>query len=164
MPKVTHVKKARKAIPEAGIAVGESYYHWSFMSGGRGGPKQVSKTPPKPSQLTQSEFWGAVYALQEDDATPEFDDLESAIETMKSELENIRDACQEKFDNLPEGFQNGSGGELQQGRIDACEEAINTLESIDTTYDGEDKEEDRLNWRDEQWQEAIEAVNNISCD
>ena len=28
MPRVIHVKKARKARPEYGIAVGDSYYWW----------------------------------------------------------------------------------------------------------------------------------------
>jgi hypothetical protein len=102
------------------------------MQGGRGGPKRYSKERPKPSQLTQSEFWGAVYGLIESSQdVPDYADLESSAEEIKSELENIRDETQEKFDNLPEGFQNGQTGEQLQARIDSVDEAISTIEGID---------------------------------
>ena len=72
MPRVKHVQSARKAIPSAGIEVGDSYYWWKFRYGG----KRVSKTYPKRSQLTQS-LWSSVYAAQEEleEAKANADDL-----------------------------------------------------------------------------------------
>jgi len=87
MARATFVKSARKDYPDHGIKKGESYWHWAFMQGGRGGAKRYSKTEPRPSQLTQSEFWGNVLGLQEGSgATPDLDDSESQIEDIKSQL------------------------------------------------------------------------------
>lgn len=60
MARAHFVKKARKDNPA--VKAGESYYWWKF----RRGPKRYSKERPRPSQLTQSEFYGQVYGLQED--------------------------------------------------------------------------------------------------
>lgn len=38
MPRVTHVKKARKAIPGTDIKVGDSYYWWKFRGEPLTGP------------------------------------------------------------------------------------------------------------------------------
>jgi hypothetical protein len=59
MPKVNHVKCARKDNPEHDIKAGESYYWWSMMQGSRG-VKHYSKTYPKRSQLTNSDFFKPV--------------------------------------------------------------------------------------------------------
>lgn len=130
MPRVTFVKSARKDNPVA--KKGESYYWWKFMQGGRGGPKRYSKERPKQSQLTQSEFWGAIYGLREShEDTPAYDDLESSAEEIKGELESIRDETQGKYDNLPDGLQQGQSGELLQTRIDSVDNAISEIEGID---------------------------------
>lgn len=47
MPRVHHVK-ALKDYPEAGIKKGDMYCHWAFFRG----PKQLSKIPPRRSQIT----------------------------------------------------------------------------------------------------------------
>ncbi len=52
MARAHFVKKARKDNPAAGIKAGDSYYWWKFRRGG----KHYSKTAPRPSQLTQSEY------------------------------------------------------------------------------------------------------------
>jgi hypothetical protein len=57
MARAHFVKKARKAIPGTDIKKGDSYYWWKFRFGG----KRTSKTAPKASQLTQSEFWVVGY-------------------------------------------------------------------------------------------------------
>ncbi len=59
MPRVTHVKKARKDNPVC--KAGESYYWWKFRYGG----KRYSLTRPRPSQLTQSAYFGGLRALCE---------------------------------------------------------------------------------------------------
>jgi len=60
MPRVNFVQKARKDNPVA--KAGESYYWWKFRYGG----KHYSLTRPRESQLTQSEFLGAMYSLLEE--------------------------------------------------------------------------------------------------
>jgi len=99
MPRVHFVKKARKPNPVAEI--GEPYYWWKFRYGG----KRFSKTHPKQSQLTQSEFLGRYYAIQEGLNEgcyfTDFDTLNDGIETLRNELEELMEETQEKLDNMP---------------------------------------------------------------
>jgi hypothetical protein len=142
MAKVNHVKSARKDYPEAGIKKGESYYWWEFRFGGT----HRSKTPPKPSQLTQSEFLSTLYSAKErmeaiDTSNYEtVSDLESEIEEIRSDLEQLKDDTQEKLDNMPEGLQQGDTGQLLQERIDNLDGLISELEGID--FQEPDSEED----------------------
>jgi len=178
MARATFVKSARKDYPEHGIKKGESYWHWAFMQGGRGGAKRFSKTQPKPSQLTQSEFWGSVLGLQEDnESVPDLDDIESRIEDIKSDIETWRDEQEERKSNLPDSLQDGSSGELLQSRYDALDECANTLDSVDFSYeqgekqDGESDEEyetrieeEKQSRAEEIWNEVTDALSSISCD
>lgn len=59
-----------------------------------------------------------------------------AIEALKTKLEEIRDDVetfaseeQEKFDNMPEGLQQGEAGEKIQQSADNIETAISDLET-----------------------------------
>ncbi len=148
------------------------------MQGGRGGPKRYSKERPKQSQLTQSEFWGAVYGLQEQyETVPDFDDIESGIDEIKSELENIKDETQGKFDNMPQGLQDGDSGQLLQERVDALESVISDLDSVDVSIelgeeieameDGDEKAlattEAKNQRAEEIWSEVTDTLSNISC-
>lgn len=152
MPKVYHVK-ARKDYPESGIRKGEMYYKWSIKTGPASGRSYRSKTRPKPSQLTGSEFMGALYAIEEnlgDLSLPTEgsikDRLESVVsdlESIVSDLEDLRNETQEKLDNMPEGLQQGSTGELLQERIDALESVISDLERVkDNPPEREDQDDD----------------------
>jgi hypothetical protein len=133
MAKVHEVKSARKANKAAGIKVGDSYYWWAFRFGG----KRVSKTYPRRSQLTQSEFYSAVYDLEdrigdmkiEDYATAE--DLKSDLEDIASEIRQLGEEQDDKFNNMPEGLQQGDVGQLLEERRDACESWADELEAID---------------------------------
>lgn len=145
MTKVTHVKRARKAIPEAGIAIGDAYYWWKFRYGGI----HRSKTPPKPSQLTQSTFVSTMLELQERaegiaaglrDGSTTCSDAESELQEIASEVSSAGEECQSSLDNMPEGLQQGSTGELLQARIDACETIADDLEGVDIP-DEEDPED-----------------------
>ena len=125
MPKVTHVKKARKAYPEAGIEKGDSYYWWAFMRG----PTICSKTAPTRSQLTRSPHLGAGYDLE--DRLGELSPDESCIteiESIISDLETARDEAQDNLDNMPEQLQETN---VLNEYIEAFDEMISTLESID---------------------------------
>jgi hypothetical protein len=141
MPRVHHVKHARKDYPDHGIKKGEPYYWWKFRTGGIGGSKRFSKTPPTPSQLTQSEFLSTLYSIQEewDAADMEHkDDVISAIENAKGALEELRDDTQNKLDNMPDGLQQGDTGQMMQDRIAALETLIDTLDSVDLEDEDQD--------------------------
>lgn len=129
--KLHKVEKARKAIPEAGIEKGDSYYWWKPYRGGR----RVSKKKPKPSQLMSSEFLSNVFCAQEDleaacTETATRKDLIQALEDAKSVLEEQGDEQQDKFSNLPENFQNGEQGERMTARQEACEQLVSEIEDI----------------------------------
>lgn len=150
------------------IAKGESYYWWQFMNG----PLNVSKTAPKPSQLTQSNYLSQLYSIQEDIAEwnpVDQDEVEAGVGDFKERLESLRDECQESKDNMPDSLQDSPTGELLQERIDACEEAISEFENIDTDYDGpgserevdDDWEEEEKDALQEWINEKVEEVQNI---
>lgn len=140
--KVTKVNKARKAIPEAGIKVGDTYYWWKFRYGG----KRYSKTYPKRQQLTQSSYYAAVFDIE--DRIGELhkmstaDDLKSEIESIMDDIESLRDEQEEKLMSMPDHLQEtSSSGQLLQERIDALESAYSEFESIDLDYDEPSEEE-----------------------
>jgi len=132
MPKVNTVKKARKDYPDFGIKKGDTYYYWSFNFG----PTVKSKTYPKRSQLTRSDFLAQLWDLE--DGLPErfhnldnVSDIESELETLKDEIQNLLDGTQEKYDNMPEQLQESSdAGQTLQERIDALENWISDLDGI----------------------------------
>ena len=150
MARVHLVKAARKAIPEAGIVKGEPYYWWKFRYGG----KRVSKTPPKRSQLTQSDFYARLWDI-EDDVVSQAEansDLASVRDDVVSQLQELRDETEEKLNNMPEGLQQGSTGELLQERIDALESAIDEYEGLEL----EEPSDDDLNLDDERNEDETE--------
>src|SRR5215813_2956291 len=102
MPKV-HELKAAKDYPDIDVKKGETYYKWSIKLQ-RGGIVRKSKTYPRPSQLTVSDFWVAYYSAREafEDAlagADSFASLEDARSDFASELETIRDEQDEKRNN-----------------------------------------------------------------
>ena len=132
MSKVTFVKKARK--DNAVCKKGESYYWWQFAYCAA----QLSKLPPKPSQLMRSEFLSTIYELCErieacDVDTPE--EVADFIEEVKDEIECLRDETQDKLDNMPDQLQDAKTGQMMQERIDGCDEMISSLEDIDCDVD-----------------------------
>lgn len=150
MARAVFVKSARKARPEYGIAVGDSYYWWKFRFGGT----HYSKTPPKRSQLTQSPFLSQLYELQDrisDIKAEDRDDLKSQIEEICSEIENLRDECQESLDNMPDQLQESDTGQMLQERVEALDGWKDELENIDT------EDEDR------ELTELIEEVQGTDC-
>lgn len=141
MPKVHFVKSARKANPRYGIEVGDSYYHWAFMVGGRGGPKICSKTKPTRSQLTNSDFLKSLYGIYDDDLasietaindsanTPDWSSIPDDPETIAESLRELGQEQQEKFDNMPDGLQQGDTGQMLEQRASGCEAAADEIES-----------------------------------
>lgn len=142
MPRVHYVKKARKDNPVA--QKGEPYYWWKFRYGG----KRYSKTYPKASQLTQSDFLRWLYDWQEQTI-----DTWDALQDMIEEFTERREECEESLENMPDSLRESSAsGELLQLRVDMLEEWVGELEGLDEEEfieEGEDGEEffngERLN-------------------
>ena len=99
MARATFVKAAAKDYPEHGIKKGEPYYWWKF----RHDRDRISKTPPRPSQLTQSEYLGRVYGIQEriEDATAD-DSLRDLAEELADELRELAVKNGEEFAACPD--------------------------------------------------------------
>jgi hypothetical protein len=137
MTKVHMVKHARKNYPEHGIVKGDTYYWWQFAFR----PKQFSKTPPKPAQLTQSAFLQSLYEIQDRirNLSPEtVQDLSSELEEIINDIENLRDEQEEKRNNMPEQLQESNSGELLQERYDGLDSWISELQSIDLDFEPEE--------------------------
>lgn len=80
-------------------------------------------------------------------------DLAGFAADAKGIVESCRDEEQEYFDNMPEGFQNADRGSNAQSAIDAMEEAIGHLETIEST--------DETTTFEDLQSEAQEAVEGI---
>lgn len=175
MARATFVKKAQKDYPEHGIKKGESYYWWKFRFGG----KHFSKTQPSRSQLTQSEFYGRVYDLEDRIAALEADEnLPSEIEDIASELRDIASECEDKRNNMPESLQDSDSGQLLEERAQAMESAADEFESIDfndapeSTDMGDETDEETCRRQveadeevsDDYWQTKLEEVQAITID
>lgn len=130
MPRVTFVKKARKDNPAC--KKGESYYWWALMSGDRYGPKRYSKTMPKPSQLTNSEFLGTMGDIEEEIGSLAADDgLEDSVADIAGRIRELGEEQKGKFDNMPDSLQQGEIGQLLEERANKCSEIADELENID---------------------------------
>jgi len=175
MAKVHFVKKARKAIPHAGIKVGDSYYWWALrMPGSRSGTKRVSKTRPRPSQLTLSEYRGNAYSIEEDvtdafTAVATKDDVTALVDLLNEKASEVRDLGSEqddKFSNMPEGLQQGDTGQLLESRRDCCESTANYLESAASEIENIDYEDcdDKAGFTEDEYfvSEAQNIASNIS--
>jgi len=123
--KVHFVKSARKDNPVA--KAGESYYWWKPMVGGRGGAKRYSKTPPTRSQLTQSEFLSALYEIEDGSMAnaQEPGDFRDIAEALRDLGQEQRD----KYDNMPEGLQQGDTGQTLDERASNCESWADEIEN-----------------------------------
>jgi hypothetical protein len=135
---------ANKDYPEHGIKKGERYWKWKFRYGG----KHMSATPPKPSQLTQREDHGAILRAQEINP-PEWDaenreEIADSINDMLAELESGKDAAQEKYDNLPENFQQAEQGQNLETLVSECEDCMTELENIRDELQDKDHEFDSI--------------------
>jgi hypothetical protein len=163
MPKVMHVK-AGKDYPEFGIAKGEMHYTWNLMLGPRSSRTYRQKLPPKRSQLTTSSFLSAVYDIEDSIAALQsLDDIEDIVQSLR----DLAEEEEEKYDNMPEGLQQGSTGQMIESRKDGCESAADELEQIETEFDEEEPEDDseKGEWqerKDEWLAERLEEARNVS--
>lgn len=135
MPKVT-TQKASRDYPDYGIKKGDMYYAWSFFRQ----PRQISKTAPKPSQLTQREELRLMLEAQEAAAELKWEEGErefliDQVSAIVDLLNEARDAAQDKYDNMPENFQQGEHGQFLETFVSECDDAIGELEEIGSDLD-----------------------------
>lgn len=122
------------------IEKGQSYWWWQFKNG----PKRLSKTKPKRSQLTQSNYLSQLYDLEDRIGSAEAsdpDELQALVEELTADLENLKEETEGSLENMPENLQSSPTGELLQERIDALDNAISELEGIDLEYEEPDEDE-----------------------
>lgn len=143
MTKLHHVKKARKAVPHAGIEPGDSYYWWAFFRM----PKQYSKTRPPSSALIRSPFLRSIAEIEEDFDTfnPGDDDLEERRDHNVEAVRELGQEAYEAFENMPESLQQGDTGILLEQRHEQCEEWAEEMENCE--YPDRDDYEDEEDWK-----------------
>lgn len=129
MARVHFVKAARKDNPVA--KVGEPYYWWAFRTGG----KHYSKTPPRRSQLTQSEKLGRAYELSERledierDGDSTEDSLQEAVENAVTEFQLVCEEVRELADEYRESAESIRNSFAESPTADECDEKADSLES-----------------------------------
>jgi len=159
MTRAHFVKKSRtEQTTDSGekLPIGSSYWWWKFNFSSH---KHVSKTQPGAAQLTQSGFEQELISIQEDIGNIDSTDLESGVQSVVEHIEQLRDECQEKLDNMPESLQeSSSSGQLLQERIDALESWKDDLEAVDLDVDEADVEDTVRDEMQEEWEvpEALE--------
>jgi hypothetical protein len=182
MPRVTYVKKARKDHPAGGIKKGDSYYWWKFRYGG----KRFSRTPPRQSQLTNSDKLSRVYAAQEsvEDAMGESalpDDWRGAVEDAANEVREVGEEYQESCDNIRDQFTDSPTADECEEKAEACESVASEMDDIDfdslpdKPEDGDEPEEpedpgeepqedDKNTWGDHESYEEAKAEWDLKSD
>ncbi len=156
MARVITVKKARKDYPAYGIKKGETYYHWSFKNGG----KYKSKSYPRRSQLTRSEFYGQLYDIEDAIGALSADEsLADEVNSIASDLRSLGEECADRLSNMPDSLQYSSTGELLQERADECESKADELENIASEIDVDSKEEDES--EEDYYERMLQEVQDI---
>lgn len=170
MPKVHH-GKVRKDHPNFGIKKGEEAYWWTIKTGPTSGFKTYSKTAPKQSQLTRSEFAGAMCDFQDEIAALTADDgLESSVADIAGRIRELGEEQDSKKDAMPEGLQEGPTGQLLQERSEKCGEIADELDGIDfsdaptvaeDSSKAEGAEDDDDQTEEEYWQAKLDEVQSV---
>lgn len=148
MPKVKQVV-ARKDYPQFGIVKGQKHYNWTLMTGPRSSRTFRQVDPPRPSQLTTSEFLGTIGDIELefsdlvwDDNLP--DNLRDIAERVRSAGEEVR----ERFENMPEGLQQGDTGQMLEERADNSESWADEIEQAADTLVEKIEEVTNFDWKE----------------
>ena len=174
MGKVNKVKKSRKEFKcsKCGeiIPAGSTYYRGELNFA----PAIVrcEKCGLASWEVTTSDYLLSVGSIVNNWSEDYSLDAEG-IESMSSDLEEIRSDLEDRLDNMPEGLRYSDTGELLQSRIDGLEGAISGLGDIDvddvTSEASEEIEEsndgdDLDTFVQDKISEAIEdALSSIEC-
>lgn len=154
MTRLHFVKKSRKAYKASGINKGESYYWWKFNFSS----VRRSKSKPRRSQLTRSEYYAKVYSAEEslqdavaqaenemhdDDGDNEsfFDEgpkqtVMDAIEEIISSLEELKSDMEEKESNLESNFPSSNALVTIQERLPELDDLLENLGNVKDEIDG----------------------------
>lgn len=137
MPRV-HVQKAGKDYPALDIKKGDTYYWWKFRYGG----KRMSKTPPKPSELTQSKMSGVYAALEAMQETVDVatcpDDVSDALTECADEIRSVAEEYRDAVQNMPESLQQGSVAEECEDKASQLDDFAQEIEDAASEVDGMD--------------------------
>lgn len=140
MPRVHHVKKARKDHDDCGVKIGESYFWWKIKTGPASGIEKCSREYPKQSQLTNSPFYQSAYSVIEDinsvSSVADSAELQSLLDGWIEDIQQIADECEESYNNMPDNLRDTSEtGAMLQERKERLEEWIAELQSTDVDDD-----------------------------
>ena len=126
-------RNAAKDYPNSGIAKGDSYWYVKIKTGPRSSRVMRQKHPFKRSQLTSSDFLSQLYDWEDSiaDFAGTHDELQDFADTIRQLGEEQRD----KYDNMPEGLQQGDTGQMLEQRADACESAADEIENIQSNWE-----------------------------
>lgn len=162
MARVRFVQKARRPLPSHGIEIGDSYYWWSLRIPGQlKGRKFFSKTQPRQSQLTQSDFLSTMYQIQEqmqDAEATSREDLETMRDDWVSQINDLAQETRDKLDNMPEGLKAGPTGTLLEERADSMDSWASEIEGVELP-DRENDENDAD--YQQRLQDALDEIRNI---
>lgn len=145
-------RTAAKDYPHHGITKGEKHWFVRLKIGPRSSKELRQKTPFSRSQLTTSEYLSALYDWEDDLAS--FSDMDDA-QDMADRIRTLGEEQQEKFDNMPEGLQQGDSGQTLEARAAACEAAAEAIEEIISEWESAKEEYDG---EVEAWEAALKTI------
>lgn len=170
--KVRHVKRALKDYPENGISKGQGYYWWYAPRSSRKvrARKVRSRTPPRRSQLTSSEFlsdiWEAEDRLGEAavgvNSQESLKDFAEELEYVASDLRTLAQEQEDKLGNLPDSLQESETGTLLRDRQENCERIADELDQLASELQSSDAGDDPDLCREEA--EKFLSEVDWSCD
>jgi hypothetical protein len=119
-------RKAAKDYPHSGIKKGDKYFYVKIKTGPYSSRTIRSLTRPKRWELTSSDFYSQLWQIEDErfNAVCDHDDLRSIAEDVRA----LGEEQQEKFDNMPEGLQQGDTGQQVEARANGCEEWADAIE------------------------------------
>jgi len=125
MPRVHH----RKATKGEDIKKGEMYYTWSRKTGPYSSFTGKQKERPHRAQLTGSAFLGSLYYLE--DEVSAFTGDADELSELAGRIRTLGEEAIESLENMPEGLQQSSTGELLQERSDAMDSWSDELDNYE---------------------------------
>lgn len=154
-----HFRKAAKDYPRNGIKKGDSYYYAKIKTGPRSSRVIRSITPIKRWELTSSDFYSQLWPIEDErfDGVCGPDDLREIAE----DLRNLGSEQQDKYDNMPEGLQQGDTGQMVEARATGCEE---WADAIDQAADELDNELDAFDTAVTAWKDYAAGMEAYEAD
>lgn len=164
-----HERKARKDYPAQGIKKGDTYYTWKTrVTVGKSYMGQVHRSLTRPLTTSSSAY---EQALAEIDKA--FDSVEDAegLREIAGQIRDLGEEEQGKFDNMPEGLQQGDTGQMLEERASNCSQWADDVDTaadeLETKLNDLQEEEDGEQAAREAWDEydaAAEAWDEDSGD